>query len=63
MKGTISISHNGNIIQQLQFRDEWNRTRIIEKWKKMYGKGFKNAEVSEVIEESETKRDKSRYEK
>lgn len=50
MKGTISISHNGHIVQQLLFTSEWNRSRIIEKWKRLYGKGFKNAEVSEVIE-------------
>ena len=62
MKGTISISHKGHIVQQLTFKSIWNRDNIIAKWKKMYGKGYESAEVIQTMA-MEPKRVKSRYEK
>ena len=60
MKGTITISHKGRIVQTKVFNSEFNKNNIIALWRKLYGKGFKNAELSEVIEEKPVK---SRYEK
>lgn len=53
----IYLKNEGGTIQQRLFRSDSERLKIIEKWKKLYGKKF--SELA-VIEEPEIKKEKHR---
>ena len=48
MIGTVSLYHHGSIVQSNQFNTEKHREKLIDQWKRLYGKGFSKTVVKTV---------------
>jgi hypothetical protein len=56
----IYLKNDGGTIQQQMFRCESERLKIIDKWKKLYGKKFSDLTV---VEDPEVKKEKYKRKK
>ena len=51
MSGTIKLYHRGEIVRQQSYYEKRDRRRIIDQWRKLYGKAFVRAELIDVPDE------------
>jgi len=51
MSGTLNLKHNGSIVVTQRYQTAGIKAKILSKWAKIYGAGFKYAQVEDIPDE------------
>lgn len=52
MKGSVTLTYKGEVISHFTYADGHKRTKIVEKWKRLYGARFQQCEVVDEKEKN-----------